>query len=107
MTSRFVNFNFLAMTSLIIMPFIFYFYGHSCSDTTVFLYEQNMSDDHPVVRILHGLETTAYGIDNIPRALYYLGFLRWVNMLNCRLKYILWFFLTRLSSSVAVSLFPA
>ena len=98
------------MTSLI-TPFIFYFYGHSCPDTTVFLYEQNMSDDHPVVRILHDLETTAYYIDNISRAMYYLGFsemdkhAKLSSEGSC--KYILWFFLTCLSSSVWLSLFPA
>ena len=55
------------------------------------LYTRNISDDHPVVQILHDLETKAYHVDeNIPGhidARYFIKIvLGWADMLNCRLK---------------------
>ena len=88
----------------------------------VFLYAQNISDDHPAVQFLHDLETTAYCVDKNSSG-YILrlaqciiqAILRWANKLdlNCRLKvgapYVLWFQLSvseRLPR-VWLSLFPA
>ena len=79
-----------------------HFYDHLSAATTVFLYEQNISDDHPAVEILHDLETTAYFVDE-NWSVYILrlarliiqAILRWADMLNYRLKvgalYVLWF----------------
>ena len=55
----------------------------------MFQYEQNISDDHPAVAILHGLETTAYYVEGSG---YTLGrciiraILIWAYILKCRLK---------------------
>jgi hypothetical protein len=70
-----------------------HFYNHLCAATTVFLYGQNISDDHPAVEILHDLETSAYHVDKnssgyilrLARCIIKV-ILRWANMLNCRLK---------------------
>ena len=79
----------------------------------IFLYAQNIPDDHPAIEVLHDLETTAYYIDgDLPG--YNLAIvqviLRWANMLNSRLKvvrpmYCGFTFLTRLPR-VWLFLFP-
>jgi hypothetical protein len=66
-------------------------YDHLCAATTDFLYAQNISDDHPAVEILRDLEITAYYVDenssgyNLARRIIQV-ILRWADMLNCRLK---------------------
>ena len=80
-----------------------HFYDHLCAATTVFLYAQNISDDHPAVEILHDLETAAYSSyyvgknlsgDILARRIIQAIF-KWTNMLKCRLKVgardVLWF----------------
>ena len=64
-----------------------HFYDHLCAATTVFLYAQNISDDHPAVEILHDLESTVYY--NLPVRLarcIIQAILMWANMLNYRLE---------------------
>ena len=77
-----------------------HFYDHLCAATTVFLYAQNISDDHPAVGILRDLETTAYYVDedmsgHILMRRIIQAILKWADMLNCCLKvgvpYVLWF----------------
>ena len=71
----------------------FHFYNHLCAATTVFLSAQNISDDHPAVEILHGLETTTYCLNEnssgyvlrLARCIIQ-AILGWANMLNGRLK---------------------
>ena len=63
-----------------------YFYDHLCKATTDFLYEQNISDEHPALELLHYMETTAYNNLSgfiLGQHLMY-SILRWENMLNCR-----------------------
>jgi len=63
-----------------------HFYDHLCKATTDFLYEQNISDEHPASELLHFLETTAYNNlsrFNLGRPVMY-SILQWENMLDCR-----------------------
>ena len=70
-----------------------HFYDHLCAATTVFLSARNITDDHPAVEILHDLENTAYLVDENLSEYYSIltryiiqAILRWLSMLNCRLK---------------------
>ena len=77
------------------------FYDHLCAATKGFFSARNISDDHPAVEIIYDLETKAYCVDENSSEYYILkryiiqAILRWLNILNCRLKvgapYILWF----------------
>ena len=81
-----------------------------------FLHLQNISDDHPAVKILHDLETTSYDrqgcwsahILRLDTSVFQV-ILRWADMLNRRLKvgatYCSFTFLKKLSR-VLLSLFP-
>ena len=91
MSSRYSKFR---RSSYDISDYInFHFYNHLCAATTVFLYAQNISDDHPALEILHDLETTAYyANENSSGHILWLArciiqaILRWASMLNSRLK---------------------
>ena len=56
-----------------------------------FLHPQKISDDHPAIELLHGLETTAYHVVKsssgypLVRCIIY-AILRWANMLKRHLK---------------------